>query len=230
MWLRGGRGGTRPTRVSFKSIAIAGVAGALAASLMVVAIMYRENDASTRRDSSDSTRLAGLLFGGYAIANSPIVGYGSWARGGELTPLWRRATATANAADSVPTSVVASTGGVHAQLPQAWVEGGIFAAVFFILLMIEALRRMPFLVLARPLDPLTPLLTYWLVHGLWNFWGSPFSATLRLDLSLMAVAAVIVAADQVRTRTMLAAPRASVRSQRRGPAFGGMRQRSPSQG
>jgi len=194
MFLRGRNSGG-----SSKITAKALIAGGLAAIAMVLAlsaaISYREDDASGRRQSSDDTRATGLRFGLYAVLNSPIIGYGSWGQSQELGQLYRKAAQDQGQQSGNADVQSGSTASVHAQLLQAWSEAGILAAVFFLVLMVEGIRRLPFAVLARPLDLLTPILLYWIIHGLWNLWGSPFSAPLRLELSMMAVAAVIIAAD-----------------------------------
>jgi len=79
---------------------------------------------------------------------------------------------------------------------QAWVEGGLLGTAFFVVLCAMVLRRLRWLLLERPLDPLYPYLLYFALYGLWHSVMSAFAAPLRLQIALAAAVVVCLALDR----------------------------------
>ena len=138
----------------------------------------------------------GLLIGGRseilvsarAILESPIIGHGSWAKDWEyaemLVELKRRlgySTGPAQELGLIPT---------HSHLFGAWVEAGIFGAVFWgwmLLLPIRASLR-----LFTTQDPHTPLFIFIAFILTWGILFSPFGSTLRFMIPFYAVCMIDV--------------------------------------
>lgn len=199
LWLRGSDRAGQVSKIKASTLVIASLSAVIVAVGVSTLLSYRIDEVSNRRAVSNEGRLAGLYLGFYAVTASPIVGWGSWSRSAELQDMKRRAFDEVSDSERSMEGI-ASTASIHAQLPQAWAEGGILASLFFLILLIEGLRRLPFLVLARPIDPLTPILLFAIVHGHLNLWGAPFAAPMRIDLALMAVALAVVAGDAAKAR------------------------------
>jgi O-antigen ligase len=136
------------------------------------------------KEKAQSGKL-GVLVGGRmeaygalrAIADSPLVGYGSWAKdrryalamidlaqyGYEIDPL----RVTKN--ETIPS---------HSHLLGAWVEAGVAGTLFWLLslaVIVRVLWR-----LLRVAEPLAPLVVFVGATTLWNILFSPFGAEMRL--------------------------------------------------
>jgi O-antigen ligase len=156
--------------------------------------------AAQRRDASNIGRQVGIVFGAKAVANSPIIGYGSWGASNELAALHRESlVAVAGPGYNYPIS--GSTSGVHSQTLQAWTEGGILGAVFFIIFGWQLLRNFKQAVLLRPLDALSPIILYFYLYSPWHLVMSAFSAPIRLFIAFGAVSVVIVDLERRALRT-----------------------------
>jgi hypothetical protein len=79
---------------------------------------------------------------------------------------------------------------------QAWVEGGVLGAAFFIIFGWQLLRNFKHAVLLRPLDALSPIVLYFYLYSPWHLLMSAFSAPIRLFIALGAVSVVIVASER----------------------------------
>ena len=205
LWLRGGDTPGQVRKVRPGLVVAAAVVGALVAGAVSYALSYRNDEVSSRRAYSNEMRWYGSVLGVTAIQLSPVIGWGSWNDGPEFQEVQRVANQTFDLTEHTE-QYAAATYLIHSQLLQAWAEGGFLAAIFFLTLFIEGLRRMTFAVLARPIDPLTPILLYFVVLGLFNLIGAPFSATMRLDIAFMALALAVLAGDAAAARAA-AAPR-----------------------
>ncbi|MFN0040740.1 MAG: O-antigen ligase family protein [Burkholderiales bacterium] len=153
-----------------------------------------------RRDVSDIGRSVGKVFALKAIANSPIIGYGSWSRSRDFERMHEQAMKEVAGKQARRFTAGDSSSATHAMLLQAWVEGGILAIAFFVALGFCLLRELPRLALRRPLDGLSPLLAYFMIYGLWHIAMSAFAAPLRLHLALAAASVVCLALERVPAR------------------------------
>jgi hypothetical protein len=163
-----------------------------------IALTLSESDyAANRRDVSDIGRSVGKVFAMKAIAESPLIGYGSWSRSAQFQRLHGEAMKEVAGREASRFDVGNSSAATHAMLLQAWVEGGILAIVFFVVLGITLLRGLHTLMLSRPMDALSPILAYFALYGLWHITMSAFAAPLRLHLALSAVSVVCVSLDKL---------------------------------
>jgi len=128
--------------------------------------------------------LIGIIAGGRseaftstrAIADSPIIGHGSWARDRQymIDAIARSRAAgiqplgNAEFNDLIPT---------HSHLFGSWVEGGIGGGIFWIFVMALAMRALMALLSSR--DSYSPLLAVSLLLLAWDILFSPFSGDRR---------------------------------------------------
>lgn len=126
----------------------------------------------------------GVLLGGrheilvsiQAIADSPILGHGSWARDRKyvdmLNAMGRSADEQIEAAwfgDLIPT---------HSHLTGSWVEAGLMGGLFWIFVLFLVARVMANLFQIR--DPISPLMTFIAILMTWDILFSPFGAERRI--------------------------------------------------
>lgn len=191
LWMRAGstRGGARGALPMLRLAALAGLGGLA----IYAALTATQDDYSLqRRATSDIGRSFGKAFAAKAIAESPLIGYGSWSRSPEFARLQEEALREVAGDDASRFPIGDSSSAVHSMILQAWVEGGILAIAFFVVLAVFLLARLPGLVNTRALDPLSPMLLYFGVYGLWHVVMSAFAAPLRLHLALAGVAVIVL--------------------------------------
>lgn len=194
LWMRARPGDGRAHRAGALRMAIAGSIAALVlwGGLQLTADDYAEQ----RRGVSDVGRSLGKVFALKAIAESPLLGYGSWSRNREFLRQQQEALNEVAGEDAGAFNAGNSSSSVHSMVLQAWVEGGLLGAAFFVALCVMTLRRLPWLIFARPPDPLYPFLLYFAFYGLWHGVMSAFAAPLRLHLAFAAVAVVCIAIER----------------------------------
>lgn len=220
LWIRagsvaGGSGGAGAARLVLAASVAALV---LWSGLQLTADEYSEQ----RRGVSDIARSAGKLFALKAIAESPLLGYGSWSRNAEFLRHQRDALDEVAGDDASAFHAGDSSSSVHSMLLQAWVEGGLFGAAFFVALGVMILSRLPRLIFVRPLDPLHPFLLYFTFYGLWHGVMSAFAAPLRLHLAFAAAAVVCLAIEHGSRRAAFGSTRPVPPAvEARSPASGG---------
>jgi O-antigen ligase len=158
---------------------------ALAATGLVAMLLTQSDDEyHQRRQESNIGRYAGIVVAARAIADSPIVGYGSWAGDKEYLQMLRSELARASAGKDVRTGRTGDSILPHSQLLQVWVEGGLLAAILFLLFGLSLLRGLRWLVLYHRSGPLTPLYALIIINGLWNLLFSPFLGMHRINVAL----------------------------------------------
>src|ERR1700741_3510781 len=194
LWLRGRR--QVPAVAMKAALALALVGVLVAAGLDFSASEYERG----RREASNVGRSFGLMFGAEAILNSPLVGYGSWAKGEELTELASEVLdrELGKKADAYSAGQQGSAS-IHSQLLQSWVEGGVLGAVFFLVLGYQLLKWFPELAFRRPRDALTPILLLYTLSGVWHLLLSPFALGGRL-LGALACSSLVLVALEKRAR------------------------------
>jgi O-antigen ligase len=176
-----------------------GVAALVVMGAVYGLLKWTESDFhKQRRGSSSFGREIGLKTGVRAIMNSPFVGYGSWGRNPQIAAI---EIAVANedpenmkryGANFKPNGTSLAP---HSQFLQAWMEGGILGAAFFLVLGARLLRHARFLILRRKQDALAAILYFTVFYGLWNLINSPFSAPHRVNIALAACAAVVLSVE-----------------------------------
>lgn len=188
---------------------VKGYAGQLRLALMLLAavaaiyagVKLSESDyAADRRGVSDIGRSVGKVFAMKAITESPIIGYGSWSRSAQFQRMHDQAMKEVAGREASRFRAADSSSATHAMLLQAWVEGGILAIAFFVVLALCLARTLYTLMLIRPMDALSPILVYFALYGLWHITMSAFAAPLRIHLALAAVCCVCVALEAMAAR------------------------------
>jgi len=198
LWMRSRPGAERAKPVGTARLA---VVGGIAMLVLWTGLQLTADDyTAQRRGTSEIGRSVGKVFALKAISESPLLGYGSWSRNREFLRQQQEALEEVAGEDAGAFRAGDSSSSVHSMLLQAWVEGGLLGAAFFVVLMGMTLRRLPWLVFGRPPDPLYPFLLYFAFYGLWHGAMSPFAAPLRLHLALAAVVVVCLAMERSRRR------------------------------
>ena len=172
------------------------IGGGVAGALVLTTLAITEGDhPNQRRADSDAGRSAAIEVGLIAISRSPVIGYGSWTEDRELAKLYLKRYLE-NRGIRDPDADAGRHFSPHSQILQSWVEGGALGAAFFFLLGFQLARSMKWSVLARPVDPLTPLILYFLFSCSWNLFMSPFSAPHRIGIALGAAVLILLGREQ----------------------------------
>ncbi|MDR2214536.1 MAG: O-antigen ligase family protein [Nevskiaceae bacterium] len=174
-----------------------GVVAIVAIRLMEVS----QDQNMLRREVSDVSRFASLRIGVRAIADSPLMGRGSWGQGTQdyADMLYDETVDDMLAAGAGDMLRRGEAFNAHSQILQSWMEGGLLAASFFIIYIVALIRSLYYQALARPVDYLTPLALYVMVNSLWHSVMSPFLGSHRLTIAL-GVAFLVVLSAEVRSR------------------------------
>ncbi|TWU28093.1 O-antigen ligase family protein [Bythopirellula polymerisocia] len=133
-----------------------------------------------RQSGSDTKRSVSAQVCFQAIMDSPIIGYGSWAKSPELAKLRDRLiekqiNSHVFRADAQEDRIVA-----HSQLLQGWLEGGLLGLFFFAFLGVQMAIKGTFLTIERGFDSMTPLFATSLLLSGWHLIFSPFNGDQRM--------------------------------------------------
>ncbi len=198
MWVRAARpwqplvGGQKSLRL----LLAGGVAGVL---VLTTLAMTESGYSNQRRADSNAGRAAALEVGLIAISRSPVIGYGSWTEDRELAELYLQHYLEKRGIRD-PDADAGRHFAPHSQILQSWVEGGVLGAALFLVLGYRLVRSAKWVVLARPVDMLTPLILYLLFSCSWNLFMSPFSAPHRIQIALGAAVLVLMDSEQRASR------------------------------
>lgn len=173
---------------------LAGIAVAIVANWLLNA---SNEDNQLRRSVSNISRFAALRVGTIAIIDSPVLGYGSWGQGTEkyAEMLYEDTVGEMISEDAGDMLHRGHAFTAHSQLIQAWMEGGVLAASFFLAYMFHLLRGLIRCMYVRPADYLTPIILFILCGNLWAALMSPFLGSQRISIAL-AVAVITMLATE----------------------------------
>jgi hypothetical protein len=171
-------------------IALPGMAVALQLTLTGTESEYLE-----RRLESNLGRYVGLVVATQAIADSPLIGYGSWAADKRYTQMLKQEAVRASARTKRPIDAGDSML-PHSQVLQAWVEGGLLAAIFFFAYAVAMVRAFLWLAHRHAPGRMTPLLLIVLAMGAWNLLASPLGGTHRIFIMLVVGATALLMAER----------------------------------
>lgn len=171
-------------------------AGGMALTLVDVATSagLAGEDAQFKNEQQSRSALGTLLGGrpeilvsSRAVMDSPILGHGSWAKDWKYLEMLSDIETEYGIKTNLDYAEQLGEGPIpaHSHLMSAWVQAGIFGAIFWayiLWLTIKAFLRVGIL---RP--PLAPIYTYILVTLMWDIMFSPFGNTRRAIDALVIV-------------------------------------------
>jgi hypothetical protein len=181
---------------------------ALAGVVLIRIYAYTARNGLLGRDAAEKYALQssgsyGVLIGGrvdflaglYAVAQSPLIGHGSWARdwhyasqqGRLLRDLGYRTSRDAANSWVIPK---------HSHLIGAWVDAGFLGAAFWLWILCLAVRLLPHLSTSG--DRLAPLIVYLTITLMWDILFSPYGAERRFITPFYIVVLLLSASDNVR--------------------------------
>ena len=182
---------TDKSAISFAKYAKLAIFMAIGLIGITATTLLTQDEYAARREASNVGRFAAIMVAIHAIADSPIIGYGSWTVNQKYADMVRRQI-EANRDRSLPQVVQLGSGGgfnAHSQILQSWVEGGVLGAAFFLVYGYQLVRSIHWYGLRRHLDIFSPAFTFTLIMGLWSWMASPFNGSQRIQIA-MAVAAI----------------------------------------
>ncbi|HTY03054.1 MAG TPA: O-antigen ligase family protein [Rhodocyclaceae bacterium] len=181
--------------------------GVVTAVVIVVALLEQsDHDYHRRRIESNTGRYAGILVAAQAIADSPLLGYGSWAADKRYVQMLRREFDKASAGQDIHGDVGDSML-PHSQLLQAWVEGGLAGGAFFVLLAVHLGGGLRWLIAGHRYGRQTAIYTLFVLGGLWNLLFSPFLGQHRIFVACAIATLSLLAWEKAATRSRQATRR-----------------------
>lgn len=158
----------------------------IAITIVLFTLDITKDEFSDRRTVSNVGRTAGIVVSLKAIAESPLIGYGSWTQNEKFARLLRKEIHERLGSGGAPRLGYGTTFRAHSQLLQSWVEGGVFGAAFFITFGVMLLVA-SFRLFMQPMKTKEfPLLCYFLILGGWGLLANPFGGDQRLLVAVVA--------------------------------------------
>ncbi|MBI4995987.1 MAG: hypothetical protein HZC22_03630 [Rhodocyclales bacterium] len=176
----------------------------VAVGLIAALLTQSDEEFHQRRLQSNIGRVAGIVVAVEAISDSPILGYGSWAGDKRYMQMLRSEIAKASAGKNFPGGRLSSSILPHSQVLQAWIEGGILAAAFFMLFGVSLLAGLRWLILHHKAGLMTPLYAMVMLNALWNILFSPFLGLHRIHVAFALAALSLLAWERRAARRQLA--------------------------
>lgn len=179
----------------------------IAAAVVGAALYVTHEEFAKRREGSNVGREAGLLVAVRGVMESPIIGYGSWPTDPRLVSLFQEEVAEEGLAygDSARVQVFTA----HSQGLQAWIEGGVLAALFFIYYGLRLASTGAYVSLTRRPDGYLPIFLVFLIYDSWHLFMSPFSGPTRLPIAVGVAIICMVGLETVRRRATSGTPLAA---------------------
>ena len=172
----------------------------LASAVIAVALFSSNREHAVRRDYSDVGRISRLVVAIKAVAASPILGYGSWTRNEKYAQEIQAERRKLGLEHRGPYNPHPELFRPHSEVLQAWVEGGVLGASFFLVYLVQLVKMSIWAASRRRLDRLTPLLLYLMIIGLWGVLESPFGGSARLQIALSVGALFVCAWERTAAR------------------------------
>lgn len=193
-----------PARV-MRIFAIGGAALVVGA-VIVGSLSESSRESGKRRAISDSWRWSALKVAAEAIAESPWIGHGSWARDSESLNAQRQLIVDSGNRfqEDIGQEGIFSA---HSQILQAWYQGGVLACAFFFFYiggLVYAGRR---ILLGDGPPEASGLLLYVIGDCLWHVFMSPFNGAHREGIVLGMVICVMVLGSRRKVWNPVRVPR-----------------------
>lgn len=178
---------------------------AIAGAILLAVLDATKEDYRARREASTVGRFVVIMVALRAIAESPLIGYGSWALADQkYTRMIRdevqsrvEASSTRQYIEDNPVRSLMP----HSQLVQVWLEGGLLGLAFFLLYGMRIARALQWFVMRRALDAVAPIYVFFLVEGAWNLVASPFLGTHRVYIAITVAITMLGMHERGRERT-----------------------------
>ncbi len=122
------------------------------------------------------------------IRQSPMIGYGSWAKNAELRKIRDRLIKKSGQDKVFREAHDKDLVIAHSQLLQGWLEGGILGVLFFVFFGYQLLRKSIYLIAERPYAMYMPMVILFCINASWHLVFSPFKGTQRIFIAIAAVA------------------------------------------
>jgi hypothetical protein len=192
---------------------IALVLGLAAAAAVANVLLTKSNeDYAERRSASDVGRFAGVKIGVIAITDSPLLGYGSGGEGTQKYAEMMYADAVKESLASGGMPVAASGFLPHSQILQAWMEGGVLAAFYFLTYGCFLIVTIRDLAVSKLRTPFRGFMLVLLLTNLWHLFMSPFMGGHRLNIASAVALIVCSALSDRQRREQQVAPRLAARA------------------
>lgn len=162
------------------------------------AMWATHDDFSKRREQSNAGRSAGLTVAAWAVAESPVIGYGSWPADPRLVNFYyQELEDSGQVFHNEPRGELFIA---HSQILQGWVEGGLLGALFWFFYGYWLIRAASYVVMVRQADAYLPVFSFILIYDLWHLVMSPFSGPTRLPIAVGVTVICVCAAEMRRAR------------------------------
>ena len=158
-----------------------------AASMFVVQKIGERFGYAERFERSNVKRWTNIEIAYSILKESPIIGYGSWARDPEVARIRDKVLESQLKSHIYRSESQDELVIVHSQLLQSWVEGGLIGLVFFVVYGWNLAEKGLKLAAVCRYEPLTPLIIFILVTAAWHFFASPFSGPVRVVIIVACV-------------------------------------------
>ena len=192
LWVRTGNNIDKIKNV--KGFLKAVVIGLIGIGVLFSVLDYTGSELSDRREQSSRGRFAGLYVGMIAISESPLIGTGSW---GENTAQYSdmlketirsemslRKRNQDRLKERYSGETRATTFMAHSQVIQAWMEGGILGALFFLYFGYRLIKALVYVGMYRKYDVLSPVYIWLFINSSWHLLMSPFGGNHRLIIAI----------------------------------------------
>jgi len=176
----------------------------IAGAIVGAALYATQEEFGKRREGSNVGREAGLVVAAHGVIESPIIGYGSWPTDPRLVSLFQEQVAEEGQGYGDSARVQAFT--AHSQGLQAWIEGGVLAALFFIYYGIRLVSTGFYVALKRRPDGYLPVFLVFLIYNTWHLFMSPFSGPNRLPIAVSVAIICFVGLENVRRQKAAGEP------------------------
>lgn len=123
-----------------------------------------------------------IVSGIRAVLDSPIIGYGSWARDMKYVYYLEGLKARLGLTGGPITSDLIPT---HSFIIGGWVEAGIVGGIFWIFVFYHTVKALIWMVLYN--FQLTPVFSFLLIGFCWTIWFSPFAFSGRITVAFKVV-------------------------------------------
>jgi O-antigen ligase len=161
------------------------IIGLLAVFAIKTTLEMTNGNMNARRQESSIVRYAALSIGIQAIMDSPVFGSGSWGNGTEkyAKEFYEITHGQIQELEHHSNAVQSKAFVAHSQLLQAWMEGGIFAAAFFIFYGYQLIKSLKFVFFQISINSYSAIYGFNLIMGFWDLFMTPFAGGARLLIS-----------------------------------------------